>query len=58
MLHQEKENLIQCGINPSISPEIGRYDMTEIARDVTISMPVNVAALALADFFLPEFLRF
>jgi len=38
MLHQEKENLIQRGINPFISPEIGRYDMTGIDRDVTETM--------------------
>jgi len=35
MPHQEKENLIQRGINPFISPEIGRYDLTGIVRDVT-----------------------
>jgi len=40
MLHQEKENLIQRGINPFISPEIGRYDMTGIVRDVTPGLAV------------------
>ena len=35
-----KYNLIQCGINPFISPEIGRYDLTEIARDVIPDLTV------------------
>jgi hypothetical protein len=41
MLGQGKENLIQRGINPFISPETGRYEMTGIARDVTTRLTVK-----------------